>query len=98
MLNDILNRRIEVDWKNGKKLQIKELTFKDWKEMIEIEKIEDPVKEVEERVKFVAKCLDRNLEGIRIKVKDLEDVNVSYINAIWTLLLLQMNSISNNPN
>ena len=37
MLNDILNRRIEVDWKNGKKLQIKELTFKDWKEMIEIE-------------------------------------------------------------
>ena len=98
MLKDILNRRIEVDWKGGKVLHIQELTVKDWREMVEIEKIEDPVKEVNKRVKFVAKSLNRNLEGVRINESDLEGVNVAYINAIWTLLLMQMNSIANDPN
>lgn len=98
MLKDILNRRLEVDWKNGKTLNILELTTKDWFEMIEIEKLEDPVKSIESRLKFISKCLNRNLEGIRINKKDLEDVNVAYINAIWVLLLTRMNEIVKDPN
>lgn len=98
MLIDILTRRIEIDWKKGKKLNIQELNVKDWREMVEIEKIEDPIKQIDGKVRFVLRCLNRNQENIKIQLKDLEDVNLSYINAVWTLLLVRMSGIANDPN
>lgn len=53
MLGELLVRRIEIEWKNGKKLNVRELSVLDWQEMVEIEKLEDATELMDRQLNFV---------------------------------------------
>ncbi|MBU0279212.1 MULTISPECIES: hypothetical protein [unclassified Gemella] len=102
MLKNLIERRLRVDWKHDKTLNIRELSFKDYEEVLEIEKLLGSAETVEKglnlRFKFVLKALNRNLEHVPISEKDLESVNLAFINALWFRLIERTQEIINDPN
>lgn len=98
MLGELLVRRIEIEWKNGKKLNVRELSVLDWQEMVEIEKLEDATELMDRQLNFVARCLSRNTEQVKVTAEELSKVNMAYVKAVYNVLLMRTSLTVTDPN
>lgn len=89
----LINRKITIDLPQGK-IQVPELTTKQYLEMIEIDKLEGAEMH-KRRISFVGEILQLNIEKVEVLVDELP---YSLVNAIWANLVEFTFTIMSDPN